>query len=140
MVKLRSSSKKSAKKDTKKCRKAAKKKVKENMDVSGYLKKIQNVEAGVERTKEESKALLANDISFCHFRKGEAIVKRFIEGLAIVGKCNNRHIVILVDCCIDMHIFSFIVDADGNQKWKAMLVLVANPHYIPGRRCLPRLL
>ena len=79
-------------------------------NLSSYLEELKHIEEGVDRTREESRAIENLDITKQHASKAKSMEVSFVEGIAAV------------------------VDKNGKQKWEKMLKEVTNPNYTPGSR------
>ena len=71
-------------------KKRRKKTVKAKFDIGGYLKKLDEVDVGVDCPESKTKALKSLDITKKHYSKANRIINRFVQGLGTVCKLNNR--------------------------------------------------
>ena len=80
----------------------------DEFDIDHYLHQLNSIEQNVERTKEESEALVASDITKKHNKRACKLEDSFVQGL------------------------SGIYTTQGKQKWNSMLQNVRNPQFVVG--------
>jgi len=80
----------------------------DEFDIDNYLHQLNSIEQNVERTKEESAALVASDITKKHSKRASKLEDSFVQALS--GIYTNQ----------------------GKQKWNFMLKSVKNPQFVVG--------
>jgi len=80
----------------------------DEFDIDNYLHQLNSIEQNVERTKEESAALVASDITKKHSKHTSKLEDSFVQALS--GIYTNQ----------------------GKQKWNFMLKTVKNPQFVVG--------